>query len=115
MTKRSYALGQKSKSWGREETISLEFWRLCGLKGFIFSEYLMTHCVRLPNLTDRLVWPGLSRVGAVAGAKQEELIPLTGKKESPGDSEDLQGRDPPQPRVGYTLAERKCLEADQDC
>jgi len=93
-----------------EEAISLEFWRLCSLKGFVFSEYLMTHA---PNLTDRSVWPGPSRVGAVAGAKQEELVLLTEKKESPGDGEDPQGRDAPQLRVGYTLAGRNCLEADK--
>lgn len=71
-----------------EETISLKFWRLCGLQGFIFSECLITHYVRLPDLTDRSVWLGPWRVGAVAGSMQEELIPLTGKKGSLGDSED---------------------------
>lgn len=48
----------------------------------------------------------------MAGATQEELIPLSGKKGSPGDGEDLPGRDPPQPGVGYILEERECLKAD---
>lgn len=58
------------------------------------------------------MWPGPWGVGAVAGATQEELIPLSGKKGSPGDGEDLPGRDPPQPGVGYILEERECLKAD---